>query len=127
MLIFFITFAFSMKISPYIIRLIKLQVVTAVLICLSVASFATLGDGGKKSHSTTLLSSRPYHYDFKNFTLKSGYNYRGNFILNKQKDEKFIMLNTVITYQKGNNSYILPLKKKVLLDKVNFKPSQIRH
>lgn len=127
MLIFFITFAFSMKISPYIVRLIKLQAVTAVLICLSVVSFATLGDGGKKSHNTSLLSFRPYHYDFKNFTLKSGYNYRGNFIVSEKHDEKFIMLNTVITYQNGNNSYILPLKKKVLLDKVSFKPSQFKH
>jgi len=36
------------------------------------------------------------------------------------------MLNTVVTYQKGNATYVLPLKRKVLLDKVKFNPAPLR-
>ncbi len=36
---------------------------------------------------------------------------------------RYINLNTVITYQKGNTTYIMPLKKKVLLDKITFNPN----
>jgi len=37
------------------------------------------------------------------------------------------MLNTTVTYEKGNSTYILPLKKKVLLDKVDFRPQPPRY
>jgi len=33
------------------------------------------------------------------------------------------MLNTVATYQKGNATYVLPLKKKVMLGKIKFNPA----
>src|SRR5688500_15300633 len=113
-----------MKTSRYITPLTLKKIVTLLFIIMSFAAFATLGDGGKKSHQRTLLSSKSYTYDFKTFTLKSGYNYRGNTVVsNSTTNNKYIMLNTVITYQKGNNTYILPLKKKVLLDKVNFNSS----
>lgn len=36
------------------------------------------------------------------------------------------MLNTVVTYQKGNTTYIMPLKKKVFLEKINFNPAPKR-
>lgn len=106
--------------------LIKRKLVTAFCITLSVAAFATLGDGKQKggggTQSKTLLS-KPSTYNYKTFSLKSGYNYRGNMLFQTQKEEKFIMLNTVITYQKGNATYILPMKKKVLMDKIRFAPS----
>lgn len=123
MLIFFITFVLQMKTCSYIKLLTIRKVVTLLFITTSLAAFATLGDGGKKSYSKTLLSAKSYNYNFKTFSLKSGYNYRGNHIISTQPSDKYIMLNTVITYQKGNNTYLMPLKRKVLLDKVTFKPS----
>ena len=106
--------------------ILKRKLATAVLVLVSIAAFATLGDGDKKNirHQRGLLTSEFNHYNFKTFTLKSGYNYRGNNIFSSSKDEnKYIMLNTTITYEKGNATYILPLKKKVLLDKINFRPA----
>jgi hypothetical protein len=125
MLIFFHIFAPEMKITSSILKLLcKRKLATAVLIMASLASFATLGDGGKKGNNTSgnyFLTHKPAN--LKSFSLKSGYNYRGNMLFNTNKEEKFIILNTVVTYQKGNATYILPMKKKVLLDKIKFAPS----
>jgi hypothetical protein len=105
-------------------NLLLKKFITIILIIASITSFATLGDGGKRiiNRSKNLLSNK-YSYNFHTFSLKSGYNYRGNNVFNFNKAEKYIMLNTVITYQKGNSTYILPMKKKVLLDKITFRPS----
>lgn len=94
----------------------------AILLLLAVSAagaFATLGDGNKKSTSTpkSLLSGRTaLKQGF--FSLKSGYSYRGSEVINTEK--RYIRLNTVVTVQKGNTTYILPLKKKVLLDNVKI-------
>lgn len=107
--------------------LVKRKLVTALFIGVSIAAFATLGDGGKKNTTTkgkNLLSSRSTTYNYKTFSLKSGYNYRGNSFLNTEPKSQFVMLNTVMTYQRGNATYMLPLKKKLLLNgKVTFKPT----
>ena len=111
-----------MNLTSYIQRISKKKIITALLIGGSLAAFATLGDGeGKKvSYSRSLLTYKPV-YNYKSFTLKSGYNYRGTNIFSaKSSQENYIILNKVITYQKGNTTYILPLKRKVLLDKIKF-------
>jgi hypothetical protein len=102
-------------------RLIKRKIATAVLVTASVAAFATLGDGGKKEKS---LSST--EFTTRSFSLRSTYNYKSNNLFSTSKPQKYIMLNTVVTYQKGNATYILPLKKKVLLDKIKFNPAPSR-
>ena len=109
-------------------RISKKKFITTLLIAGSLAAFATLGDGGgkKTSHSKSLLSYKPV-YNYKSFTLKSGYNYRGSNIFSfKSSQENYIILNKVITYQKGNTTYILPLKRKILLDKIKFNPAPSR-
>lgn len=117
-----------MSFSTAILKpILKRKLATALLIGVSIAAFATLGDGGKKSvasRSKNLLSSRSAIYNYGSFSLKSGYNYRGNAFLNTASKSRYVMLNTVMTYQKGNATYILPLKKKLLLSgKVTFKPA----
>ena len=107
---------------------LKRKLVTVLCIGASLAAFATLGDGGRKNTSSlghrNMLSLSSTTPNYKNFSLKSGYNYRGNSFLNTEAKEKFIMLNTVVTYQKGNATYILPIKKKLFLDsKITFKPA----
>lgn len=101
-------------------RLIKRKIATAVLVTASVAAFATLGDGGKKKFSTSSSNT------FSGFSLRTHYNYKSNSLFCPSQSERFIMLNTVVTYQKGNTTYILPLKKKVLLDKIKFNPAPVR-
>lgn len=105
---------------------IKRKLVTGVLITASLATFAALGDGkkegGKRTQQKSLLSIKTNPYNFKAFSLRSRYNYRGSNILSISQD-KYITVNTVATYQKGNTTYILPMKKKVLLEKIKFNPA----
>ena len=100
-------------------RLFKRKLATLVLITASVACFATLGDGGRKDLNPM---KNGYKVNPKNFSLRSNYNFRANNLFSARPG-KFIQLSTVVTYQKGNSTYILPLKKKVLLDKVTFNPA----
>lgn len=113
-----------MNLTVKIKRLLKRKFATAVFISASLAAFATLGDGGGKKDQNRdfLYTTRPITYSSKDFSLRSGYNYRANNLLSTPTRGRFVMLNTVTTYQKGNTTYIMPLKKKVILDKVKFNP-----
>ncbi|MBI5856875.1 MAG: hypothetical protein HZB42_04415 [Sphingobacteriales bacterium] len=96
----------------------------AVVILLAVSAagaYATLGDGKSKSSTprSSLLSGKTLGKP-GSFSLRSGYTYRGNQIINTQSQKKYINLNTVVTVQKGNTTFIVPLKKKVVFDKVKI-------
>lgn len=101
-----------MKNSRIIFRqLLTRKLTTLLLIGLSVAAFATLGDGKAKKRSS-LLNSKPTITPGK-FSMKSGYQYRGSQIINQQKDKNSFTRNSLVTYQKGNMTYILPVKTVV--------------
>ena len=97
----------------------KLSVLTLLAVS-TIAAFATLGDGKVKNNlpRKTLLSNKTTTAGF--FSLKSGYTYRGNQIISNETENKYIRLNTTVTMQKGNTTYIVPLKKKVLLQNVKI-------
>jgi hypothetical protein len=104
---------------------LKRQLATAVMICVSAACFATLGDGRQKtSGKQSLLTPRPT-YNYKQFSLKPSYSYRGSDLLKGPVAVNSLRINTASTYQKGNTTYILPMKKKAL-DKVKFTPTPSR-
>lgn len=112
-----------------ILRIVSRKLaVVALILCSAVAAFATLGDGKNvKSNAPkkSLLNNRPAVKPGI-FTLKSGYSFRGNSVINIT-DKKYISLNTVVTMQKGNTTYILPLRKKILENiKVNIGNRQFR-
>ena len=103
-------------------RLIKRNLATAVLVTASLAAFATfVDDGGKKGTKASTSD-----FTVRNFSLRTPYNYKSNNLFNTSGSRNFIMLNTVITYQKGNATYVLPLKKKVILNKIKFNPAPVK-
>ena len=85
------------------------KLATLFLVGLSVAAFATLGDGKLKGKRNSLLNCKPTITPGK-FTLKSGYQYRGSQIINQQTQNNTFTRNSLVTYQKGNMTYILPVK-----------------
>ena len=92
-------------------------------------AFATLGDGNKKPTPTSkpgksILSNKSISSN--NFSLRSGYEFRGNQVINT-RHQKFVNLHTTLTYRKGNTNYILPVQKKVFLDKVIFNDDLLRN
>lgn len=89
-----------------------------------VAAFATLGDGKTAKSNlpgakTSLLSGKTALKP-GSFSLKSGYNFRGSQVINTAPEKKVIRINTVATVQKGNTTFIVPLKKNVIFDKVKI-------
>jgi hypothetical protein len=97
----------------------------AVLFLITVTgmvSFATLGDGNKKSESSkrSLVISGRNNIRQGSFSLRSGYSFRGSQVINTQQERNYIRLNTIVTMQKGNTTYIVPLKKKVGIGNVKI-------
>lgn len=99
----------------------KKLAVIALLAGTAASSFATLGDGNKKTTSSTssLLSAR-VNKKPGTFSLRSGYTYRGTQVINQQSADRYVTINTSVSYQRGNTTYIVPLKKKVFLSNVTF-------
>jgi len=84
------------------------------------AGFAALGDGKvKKEKPRKALLSERTTVTNGTFSLKSGYTYRGNNVFNVNS-ERSVSFNTVVNYQKGHTTYVLPLKKKVILENVTI-------
>ncbi len=100
-----------MKINKTIFRTTAIRkVATLTLIAASaMTAFATLGDGKSKGKKASLLNNKTVISPGK-FTLKSGYQYRGSQIINQQRANNTVTLNSLVTYQKGNMTYILPVK-----------------
>jgi hypothetical protein len=104
------------------------MLVIALIATSTIAGFAALGDGTSKNTSDRPLRSLLTNKSQTNsFSLRSNYNFRGNQVINTST-QKYISLNMVLTYQKGNMTYVLPLKKKVLENvKLDFSNRQLRH
>jgi|SRR5687768_2918353 hypothetical protein len=97
-------------------------VVLLLVAGLAVASYATLGDGSGKKSTRKFLTGKAAVKP-GSFSLRSGYNFRGNHVINF-KDSRTINLNTVVTYEKGHTTYTLPVKKQVILNnKITFNPN----
>jgi hypothetical protein len=100
--------------------ILKRTAVLSLLAISAVSSFAVLGDGRTKTtRNRSLLSNQQVAVQPGNFSLKSGYNYRGSQVINTDRDVRYIDVNTTITYQKGNTTYIVPLKKKIYVTTTN--------
>lgn len=99
-------------------RLFTRKAVTLMLIGISAyAAFATLGDGKSKGKKRSLLNRTVTP---GKVSLKSGYQYRGSQVINQSRTNNTITLNSVVTYQKGNMTYIVPLKTTVMTQKVKL-------
>ena len=94
-------------------------IVLAALLLVTVGAFATLGDGKKKSTVAVkkLLSSRSQNFN-GSFSLRSGYNFRGNTVL--QPEQRVIRINTSISVGKGSNSFTVPLRRQAIIPQLKL-------
>jgi hypothetical protein len=127
MLKVFVIFAAVMAKTTSIWSNKQKQLLTALCAVLSVGAFATLGNGkGNPALGVSTsrgFSIRPQFNVNQRFSLRSGLSYSADRLLTDDQPRVRINLNTTVTYQRGNTTYIVPLKKKpVLLDKVKFNP-----
>lgn len=89
----------------------KKLVVVLALFSMAHYVFAVDGtiDGGKKSKAFSTLKSD------LNFSLKSGYTYRGNKNFGTRRTLNTVQSNSVITYQRGNVTWVLPYRNKTTI------------
>lgn len=95
--------------------MVNVRKVAISFLLIGITFFAVASIGGDKNRSkasavkagfTPLRTSR-------GFTLKAGPNYRGSLILKEERNSDHISYNSLVTYSKGNATYILPNKYKV--------------
>jgi len=104
-----------------ILKVLRRKTATILLLAGSaISAFAVLGDGkGKNPKSRSLMSNQDIPAIPRSFSLKSTCTYRGSQAINPNQENKYINLNTVVKYQKGNTTYIIPLKKKIYINGAN--------
>ena len=117
-----------MRTNSSILGMLSRKFSMALLLAVStIGAFATLGDGKARNTNPSkksLLSIRT-NYKPGYFSLTPGYKLRGSQVINTEpRESTYVNLNSAITYQSGHTSYIVPLKKKMVLnDKVVFNPN----
>jgi hypothetical protein len=87
--------------------------ISAILISMTVFTFASIGGGRNKSPKSKLSAGYSPIKTSQGFSLKSNLNYRGSIIVGEQKTNNYLSFNSLVTYSKGNMTYILPNKYKI--------------
>ena len=103
-----------------ILKIARRTTAVFLLAASAISAFAILGDKGKTPKTNrSFLSNQNLNVNTTSFSLKSNYNFRGSQIINPAATTEYINLNTVVTYQKGNTTYVVPLKKKIFITTAN--------
>ncbi|HTS46261.1 MAG TPA: hypothetical protein VMH01_17820 [Puia sp.] len=96
-------------------KLTRKASICAVLIIAAILTFASKGGGGDKKNNNTFRNNFTPIRSVSSFTLKTSPSYSGTSIFNQHKDDNKLSFNAMVTYEKGNTTYILPYKYKVPL------------
>jgi len=82
-------------------------------IAMGFLTFGSSGGGGGKSRNDLNFKDFTPIRTSGGFTLKAGPLYRGSQLLNMHQQNNTVVLSTVVTYQRGNTTYILPYKYRM--------------
>lgn len=93
--------------------------VLLMALTVSIGVFAIDGIVMKSKTSKSSFSNMKQHLSL---SLREGFSYKDNKSFGYKRHGNMVMFNNVITYQKGNITYIIPYKNKVVLNK--FKTPQ---
>lgn len=98
---------------------LKISIIAALLIGLAGVSFADRGAGKKSKLKTTLNINSNNNYSFKaslNANLRTGLTYKGSLLTpTKTVAGSTVFNNSLMTFQKGNTTYIIPFKQKTFV------------
>ncbi|HTL09661.1 MAG TPA: hypothetical protein VL307_15420, partial [Chitinophagaceae bacterium] len=73
----------------------------------------SMGGGGNKSKDKAVKPEFTPIRTTNGFTLKAGPTYKGSMVFGQEKSKSAVSYNSIVTYQKGNTTYILPVKYKL--------------
>ncbi len=100
-------------------RFTKKLLAVAVLFSVVVEAWADKGVGRRTKNNTSLniLASG----NIKNsigFNMKSGLSYKGSLLNTRVPVGNSLMGSSLVTYQKGNTTYIIPFKTKITVPEI---------
>ena len=90
----------------------KKLLISSILLGFAAFAIASMGGGGKSKDKGARPEFTPIRTT-NGFTLKAGPSYRGSVIFAQEKSKNLVAYNSIVTYQKGNTTYILPVKYKL--------------
>jgi len=123
--IIFITFVVMLKNRAIRLSAKKLTF-SFILLGFAVLAFASMGGGGSKSKDKTVKPAFTPIRTTNGFTLKAGPSYHGSMIFSQEKVNNLVSFNSIVTYQKGNTTYILPCRYKVQTNSVPQQGSSLQ-
>jgi len=94
----------------------KKLLTVALLFSIAGVAFADRGFGKKNKNVTVLNIYTPSTLrNSIGFNLKTGLSYKGSLLTSTKTVGNSIMANSLVTYQKGNITYIIPYKHKIVV------------
>jgi hypothetical protein len=91
----------------------KKAFISLVLVGFAALAIASMGGGGSKTKDKSVKPEFTPIRTTNGFTLRTGPVYHGSMIFGQEKNKNLVSLNSIVTYQKGNTTYILPCKYKL--------------
>lgn len=98
--------------KPSFTATIRLTAVSLLLFAVTALAFASKGGGDKKKHREFENSFTPIN-TASSFSLKKSTLYTGSIVSFHPEADHRISMNAMITYQRGNTTFILPYQYKV--------------
>lgn len=103
--------------KPSFSSALRLLAMSLLLFAVTALAFASKGGGEKKKHRELENSFSPINAS-SSFTLKKSPLYSGSIVSFRPQADNRISLNAMITYQRGNTTFILPYQYKVNISPV---------
>ena len=110
---------FSFTKNFFMTKVFKITVLIAILSGLAAVTFADRG-AGKRNKLKTLLNINT-NYSLKNSlsaNIKTGLTYKGSLLSSRQVVGNSVITNSLMTFQKGNITYIIPYKQKMMVPEI---------
>jgi len=98
-------------------HMLKKSLISFTMIGVVALALASNG-GGDKKNATRGKAEYTTARTMNGLTMKAGPVFSGSRMYNTQRQSNMVMYNSVLTYRKGNTTYILPYKYKM-----NTKPT----
>ena len=102
----------------------SLLIMSCFAVFYSASSATFYSGGGKKKDNKSTLTS----LNLKNnpLSLQNGFRFKSGFNFSTTNNKNLTMRGNSITFQKGNNLYVLPVKQKVVFSKFKTPQKEIK-
>ncbi len=94
-----------------------IALVVCVDLTLASTTYSTITDEKAESKKYSLKNLANYNKKLSLYSIKSGLSFRGAEILNNKKFATGVELNSMMRFDRGNTSYVMPYKLKVKVPK----------